>query len=41
MKVNVDNLSLIQVGITLSDCNGNQVKSGPSSWQFNLVFDSK
>lgn len=38
VKVNVDNLKLIQVGITLSDANGN-TPPGVSSWQFNMHFD--
>jgi CCR4-NOT transcription complex subunit 7/8 len=38
VKVNVDNLKLIQVGITLSDNNG-QLAPGICSWQFNLTFD--
>lgn len=38
VKVNVDNLKLIQVGITLSDPNG-AVPLGVCSWQFNLYYD--
>jgi hypothetical protein len=38
VKVNVDNLKLIQVGITLSDING-RVPPGVCSWQFNMFFD--
>ncbi|CDW89818.1 ccr4-not transcription complex subunit 8 [Stylonychia lemnae] len=38
VKVNVNNLKLIQVGITLSDSNG-AVPSGVCSWQFNLFYD--
>lgn len=35
VKVNVDNLKVIQIGITLSDAFGNLPK-GISTWQFNL-----
>lgn len=38
VKVNVDNLKLIQMGITLSDSNG-AVPIGVCSWQFNMYFD--
>jgi CCR4-NOT transcription complex subunit 7/8 len=38
MKNNVDNLKLIQVGISLRDKYGN-VPKGCSTWQFNFNFD--
>lgn len=38
LKLNVDNLKLIQVGITLCDENGNH-PSNVSTWQFNLKFN--
>ena len=38
IKSNVDRLKLIQVGITLSDSNGN-FPPDTSTWQFNLKFD--
>lgn len=38
VKVNTDNLRVIQVGITLSDSQGN-LPRGISTWQFNLYFD--
>lgn len=40
VKVNVDNLRLIQVGITLSDSKGH-LPPGVSSWQFNMHYDIK
>ena len=40
IKANVDNLKLIQVGITLCDQNGNYPKE-TASWQFNFKFDLK
>jgi CCR4-NOT transcription complex subunit 7/8 len=40
IKLNVDNLKLIQVGITLNDENGNHPPD-VSAWQFNLKFDWK
>jgi CCR4-NOT transcription complex subunit 7/8 len=40
MRVNVDNLKVIQVGVTLSDSNG-KVPTGICSWQFNLEFDER
>lgn len=40
VKVNVDNLRLIQVGITLSDSSG-ALPKGICSWQFNFLFDIK
>lgn len=39
MRSNADLLNLIQVGITLSDKNGNIPDSAPSTWQFNFKFD--
>jgi CCR4-NOT transcription complex subunit 7/8 len=38
IKQNVDNLKLIQLGITLSDCEGNYPEEC-STWQFNFKFD--
>jgi CCR4-NOT transcription complex subunit 7/8 len=40
IKTNVDQLKLIQVGITLADENGNTPQP-ISTWQFNLRFDLK
>lgn len=40
LKSNVDCLKLIQVGLSLSDKNGN-VPPGGSTWQFNFNFDVK
>lgn len=40
IKTNVDNLKIIQLGITLADYNGN-VPTGVSSWQFNFDFNMK
>ena len=40
IKQNVDNLKLIQVGITLSDKQGNRPLTG-GIWQFNLKFSLK
>ena len=40
IKVNVDSLKLIQVGITLSDSKGNKPEK-VHTWQFNLKFDIK
>ena len=40
LKLNVDSLKLIQLGITLSDVNGNLPK-GTHTWQFNLKFNIK
>lgn len=38
LKINVDTLNLIQLGISLSDFEGN-FPYPHSSWQFNLAFD--
>jgi len=38
IKNNVDNLKVIQVGITLSDENG-EFPDDFSTWQFNFKFD--
>lgn len=38
IKINVDSLKLIQVGITLCDEEGNYPPNG-GTWQFNLKFD--
>jgi len=40
IKMNVDNLKLIQVGFTLTDEDGN-MPEGISTWQFNFKFDIK
>ena len=40
IRSNVDRLKLIQVGITLSDADGNYPPD-TSTWQFNLKFDLK
>ena len=40
IKTNVDQLKLIQVGITLADEDGN-MPSPVNTWQFNLKFDLK
>ena len=40
IRSNVDRLKLIQVGITLSDSEGNYPPE-TSTWQFNLKFDLK
>jgi len=39
IKMNVDKLKLIQVGITLCDANGNYPKEDNASWQFNFNFN--
>ena len=38
LKANVDNLELIQIGLTLSNEKG-ELPSGVSTWQFNFKFD--
>lgn len=38
IKSNVDQLSLIQLGITLSNDAG-EMPSGVNTWQFNLKYD--
>ena len=40
IKNNVDKLKLIQIGITLTDENGNS-QDDKKTWQFNLQFDLK
>ena len=40
IKKNVDNLKIIQIGLTLSDKDGN-LPNGISTWQFNFKFDVK
>lgn len=40
IRMNVDNLKLIQIGITLCDEKGN-LPDGISTWQFNFKFDLK
>lgn len=40
IKTNVDNLKVIQIGITLANAEG-QMPEDVSSWQFNLKFDPK
>lgn len=39
MRSNVDFLNPIQIGISMSDQNGNKPETGPSTWQFNFHFD--
>lgn len=39
MRSNVDFLNPIQIGISLSDAEGNKPENGPSTWQFNFHFD--
>lgn len=41
MRSNVDFLNPIQIGLSLSDSNGNKPETGPSTWQFNFHFDEK
>ena len=38
LKVNVDQLKLIQLGISLFDSHG-KLPSGCKAWQFNFEFD--
>ena len=38
IKLNVNSLNLIQLGLTLTDINGNHPK-GTHTWQFNLKFN--
>jgi CCR4-NOT transcription complex subunit 7/8 len=40
LRCNVDLLKMIQVGLTLSDENGN-IPPGGGTWQFNFKFDLK
>jgi len=39
LRVNVDMLRLIQLGISFSDENGNPPPNYPSTWQFHFKFD--
>ena len=39
LRVNVDMLRLIQLGISFSDENGNPPPTYPSTWQFHFKFD--
>ncbi|KTB12582.1 Poly(A) ribonuclease POP2 [Nakaseomyces glabratus] len=39
MRANVDFLNPIQLGLSLSDENGNKPDNGPSTWQFNFEFN--
>jgi CCR4-NOT transcription complex subunit 7/8 len=39
LRVNVDMLRLIQLGITFSDENGNSPTSYPCTWQFHFKYD--
>ncbi|CCD27468.1 CCR4-NOT core DEDD family RNase subunit POP2 NDAI_0K02770 [Naumovozyma dairenensis CBS 421] len=39
MRSNVDLLNPIQLGISLSDSQGNKPDNGPSTWQFNFQFN--
>lgn len=40
VRKNVESLKLIQIGITLSDIDGN-IPDDVSTWQFNLQFDKQ
>lgn len=40
MRSNVDILNPVQLGISLSDANGNKPDNEPSTWQFNFEFDT-
>ncbi|CAB4255440.1 similar to Saccharomyces cerevisiae YNR052C POP2 RNase of the DEDD superfamily, subunit of the Ccr4-Not complex that mediates 3' to 5' mRNA deadenylation [Maudiozyma barnettii] len=40
MRSNVDILNPVQLGISLSDANGNKPDNEPSTWQFNFDFDT-
>ncbi|CCF57474.1 hypothetical protein KAFR_0C04830 [Kazachstania africana CBS 2517] len=40
MRANVDFLKPIQIGLSLSDANGNKPDNGISTWQFNCEFDT-
>ncbi|SMN21611.1 similar to Saccharomyces cerevisiae YNR052C POP2 RNase of the DEDD superfamily, subunit of the Ccr4-Not complex that mediates 3' to 5' mRNA deadenylation [Maudiozyma saulgeensis] len=40
MRANVDILNPVQLGISLSDANGNKPDNEPSTWQFNFDFDT-
>ena len=39
IKANCDNLKLIQVGISMSNTNGDNALGQTLAWQFNLYFD--
>lgn len=39
LRINVNNLKLIQVGITLANGQGKHPAEGTYCWQFNLFFD--
>lgn len=39
MRANVDLLNPVQIGISLSDSQGNKPDNVPSTWQFNFHFD--
>ena len=41
VRANCDHLKLIQVGICLTDHNGNYPPGPTHAWQFNLEFDEK
>ena len=40
MRSNVDILNPVQLGLSLSDINGNKTDNEPSTWQFNFEFDA-
>lgn len=40
MRSNVDIFNPVQLGISLSDANGNKPDNEPSTWQFNFEFDT-
>ncbi|AMD20580.1 HDL164Wp [Eremothecium sinecaudum] len=39
MRTNIDLLNPVQIGISLSDAQGNKPDNTPSTWQFNFHFD--
>ncbi|AET40863.1 CCR4-NOT core DEDD family RNase subunit POP2 Ecym_7005 [Eremothecium cymbalariae DBVPG len=39
MRTNIDLLNSVQIGLSLSDSQGNKPENTPSTWQFNFHFD--
>ncbi|AAS50890.2 ABR119Cp [Eremothecium gossypii ATCC 10895] len=39
MRTNIDLLNPVQIGLSLSDAQGNKPDNVPSTWQFNFLFD--